>query len=194
MVMHQSSAKIKPVVIPITADMLHEAHALMPRVAVVRTKASPIDNLAGVLGEMTFAQYWLGDWRSHRVGRNKGQPDFPDIEVKASAHLYHERLHLLVREDYALKRKPRFYVQVVINVAEPHVTNVAPDTAALVCGFATTQEVDAAPLRDFGSKYGGDGGYRCRHIVLTQLHPIEQLRAAYQDGSSPLSAPSPMRR
>jgi len=192
--MHQNSAKIKPVAIPITAEMVHAAQQITPRVAVARTKASPVDTLAGVLGEMTFAQYWLGDWRSHRVGRNKGQPDFPDIEVKASAHPYHERLHLLVREDYALKRKPRFYVQVVINVAEPQATDVGPDTLALVCGFATAEEVDAAPLRDFGSRYGGDGGYRCRHIVLTKLHPIEQLRAAYEDAPNPLSAPGPMRR
>jgi hypothetical protein len=192
--MQEISAKVKPVVIPITAEMVHEAQQIAPRVAVARTKASPIDDLAGVLGEMTFAQYWLGDWHQHRVGRNKGQPDFPDIEVKASAYPYRESLHLLVRQSYALERKPRFYVQVVINVAEPHVTDIAPETLALICGFATTQEVDAAPLRDFGSKYGGDGGYRCRHIVLTKLHPIERLRAAYDDSPNPLSVPDPTRR
>lgn len=170
---------MKPATIHITQDMLDTAHALAPRVAVARTKASPIDVLAGILGEMAFAQFWFGDWRRHSVGRNKGQPDFPGIEVKASARPYHERLHLLVREDYALKRKPRFYVQVIINVPDPSSEGVAPGTVALICGFATSHEVDAAPLRDFGSKYGGDGGYRCRHIALTQLHPIEQLRAQY---------------
>lgn len=176
---------MKPAPIHITQDMLDAAHALAPRVAVARTKASPIDTLVGILGELAFAQYWLGDWRRHRVGRNKGQPDLPDIEVKASARPYHERLHLLVREDYALKRKPRFYVQIIINVAAPNVTAIPPGTQALLCGFATAEEVDAAPADDYGSKFGGAGGYRCRHIALTQLHPIEQLREQYFGNACP---------
>ncbi len=31
---------------------------------------------------------------------------------------------------------------------------------AYLCGFATAESVDNAPLKDFGSKLGGAGGYK----------------------------------
>ena len=100
----------------ITQEMIDEAKRLIPNTKVERTVASNIDTLTGHLGEFAFAQYLFGNWRKHQVGRNKGATDFENIEVKTSAFPFAENLHLLVREDYALKRKPKYYVQVILDV------------------------------------------------------------------------------
>jgi len=161
--------------VTITADMLREARAWAPRVKIQRTVASRIDALTGVLGEMAFAQFLFADWRRHQLGANKGKADFDTLEVKASAFPFSPKLHLLVREDYARSRKPLCYVQVIIDISA-RALDVPAGTQAVLCGYATCEEVDAAPLKDFGSKFGGDGGYRCHYLPVLRLHPIEDLR------------------
>src|SRR4030042_6991654 len=100
----------------VTEEMIIEAKKLISSVKVHRTIASQIDTLTGILGEFAFAQFFYGDWRQHRVGINKGQVDFGNIEIKTSAFPFRESLNLLVREDYAYKRKPAFYVQIILDV------------------------------------------------------------------------------
>jgi hypothetical protein len=162
--------------VTITAEMLAEARTLAREVSMRRTKASPVDALAGVLGEMAFAQYLYGDWRRHELRTNKGKADFDTIEVKASAFPFSTRLHLLVREDYAAKRKPLCTVQIVLDVKDAHAGDIPIGTQAILCGFATSEEIDAAPLKDFGSKQGSAGGYRCRYIAIGNLHPVSALK------------------
>ena len=161
--------------ITITAEMISEAERLIPTTQVTRTRASAIDTLTGHLGEMAFAQYYFGDWRKHRLGQNKGEEDFPNIEIKTSAFPFSTKLHLLVREDYAAKRKPKYYVQIIIDVINAHAETIPTGTNAIICGFATSAEIDSAPLKDFGSKFGSSGGYKCRHIALEHLHPTEGI-------------------
>jgi len=165
----------------ITQEMLDEANRLIPATKVERTIASKIDTLTGHLGEFVVAQFLFGNWRQHRVGKNKGETDFSDIEVKTSAFPFSESLHLLVREDYAKKRKPKFYVQVVLDVDSETATTLSPHTKALLCGYATAEEVDAAPLKDFGTKFGNNGGYRCHYIPITRLHHIQKLKKLYSN-------------
>ena len=159
----------------ITQEMIDEAIRLIPFTKVKRTIASAVDTLAGHLGEFAFAQYYFGDWKMHRVGKNKGETDFPDIEIKTSAFPFSNKLNLLVREDYAAKRKPAYYVQIIIDVDSKSVQEIQPHTKAILCGYATASEVDAAPLKDFGNKLGGAGGYKCRYISVMKLHPIREL-------------------
>jgi hypothetical protein len=170
--------------IRLTAEMLEEARALEPGIRVYRTQASEIDTLAGALGEFAFASWFSGDWHVHEVGKNIGAVDFKGIvEVKTSAFPFSDRLNLLVREDYALKRQPPLYVQVIIDVLSTKASDISVGTEAVISGFAYSKEVDVAPLRDFGSKSGGKGGYRCRYIQIRDLHPIEELREAFQKHS-----------
>lgn len=167
--------------IVLTAEMIEEARGLEPGIRVHRTQASSIDTLAGALGEFAFASWFANDWRAHEVGKNIGAVDFRGIvEVKTSAFPFSDTLNLLVREDYALKRKPPLYVQVIVNVASKKASNITPGTEAVISGFAYSEEVDAAPLRDFGSKYGGRGGYRCRYIQIRDLHPMADFQEAFQ--------------
>ena len=163
----------------ITPEMIAAANDLVNQVKVNRTIASKIDTLSGILGEFAFAQYFFGDWRKHRVGDNKGEVDFADIEIKTSAFPFSLRLNLLVREDYAKKRKPPFYVQVIIDVASTKADKVEPGTKAFICGFASSTEIDAAPKRDFGSKIGSSGGYQCHHICIADLHAMDEFAEAY---------------
>ena len=164
----------------LTSEMIDDATRLVPAAKVHRTTASKIDTLTGYLGELAFAQYFFGDWQRHRVGQNKGEADFPDIEVKTSAFPFRETLNLLVREDYAKKRKPPFYVQVIVAVDSPKADRIKPGTLAHICGYASADAVDRSPLKDFGSKFGGRGGYRCHYIMIRDLHPIEEFNEAYR--------------
>lgn len=164
--------------VTITEEMMMAARPLAREVAMRRTKSSAVDALAGVLGEMTFAQFLYGDWRRHELRNNKGKSDFGTIEIKASAFPFSTKLHLLVREDYAEKRKPLCTVQIVLNVKDARAGDIPINTQAILCGFATSAEIDAAPLKDFGSKLGGAGGYRCRYIPITKLHPMTELNFA----------------
>jgi hypothetical protein len=159
----------------ITEEMLSEAVRLIPATKVNRTIASHIDTLSGHLGEFVFAAYMFGDWELHRVGHNKGEADFDDYEVKTSAFPLNDKLHLLVREDYARKRKPAYYVQIILDIKDTKAATIPPHTCAYLCGYATAEEVDKAPLKDFGSKLSTEGGYRCHYIPITQLKPVEEL-------------------
>lgn len=164
--------------VTVTEEMMGEARSLAREVAMRRTKASAVDALAGVLGEMAFAQFLYGDWRRHELRSNKGKADFGTIEVKTSAFPFSMKLHLLVREDYAQKRKPLCTVQIVLDMKDARAGDIPIGTQAVLCGFATSDEIDAAPLKDFGSKLGGAGGYRCRYIPITKLHPMTELNFA----------------
>jgi len=160
----------------ITQPMLDEALSLIEEVKVKRTKASDIDTLTGIIGEFVFAQFYYNDWKLHMVGKNKGDVDFPDIEIKTSSFPFNKNLNLLVREDYALKRKPKYYVQIIIDVTERRANSIPVGTKAYICGYASSNEVDKGIKKDMGSKYGGSGGYLCHCIPIIDLHPISELK------------------
>lgn len=159
--------------------MVDEAKALIEKVRVYRTQASEIDTLTGILGEFIFAQYFYNDWTKNRVGKNKGEINFYDVEIKTSAFPFSNKLHLLVREDYAKKRKPPFYIQIIISVENPKANDILPGTKAYICGFATAEDLDSASLKDFGSKYGKKGGYKCHYIPITKLNPMDEFGRRY---------------
>lgn len=165
--------------VEITDDMLRKARELEVEVRVHRTQASPVDTLTGILGEFVFAQWLYNDWRMNQVGNNKGCVDFTDIvvEVKSSAVPMSNKLHLLVREDYAEKRKPNYYVQVIISIQDSKKPVIVPGTKAYLVGWATSEEVDKAILRDMGTKSGEKANYQCRCIPIVQLRSMEELRA-----------------
>lgn len=163
-----------PVRVLIDAEMLHAAELAKGLLHVNRTIASPVDTLTGILGEMVWAQHYFGDWRKHNLIRNKGQADFQSIEIKTSAFRFNPKLNLLVREEYSKKRKPKYYVQIIIDT-EPRQPKILPDTPAYICGFATADQVEQAPLRQETKKGGGSAGYRTKFIPILKLHPIQEL-------------------
>jgi hypothetical protein len=157
--------------------MIEDAKKRSPSIQVHRTKTSNFDTIFGVIGEYCFAQWLFGEWESHSKLDTKGQADFFNrIEVKTSAFPFSEKLNLLVREDYAKKRKPDFYVQTIIDLPKRYVQELPEDLKCILAGYATAEEIDNAPLKDFGSKYGGPGGYKCRYIPISELKPIDNLR------------------
>lgn len=162
--------------IEITAEMLAAAESAVPEVRVHRTIASPIDTVAGLVGELAFAEWFLGDWKAHDLYNTKGKPDFLErIEIKTSAFPFRDTLNLLVREDYAAKRKPECYVQVIIDTPQPYVKQLEPGWLCRISGWATSEEVDRAPRRDFGRKGGGAGGYLCHYIQIRNLHSMDEF-------------------
>ncbi len=170
--------KTYPVII-ITQEMINEAKKFIESVKVNRTVASKIDTLTGILGEFAFAQYMYNDWRKNRVGKNKGDVDFVDIEIKTSAFPFRDTLNLLVREDYALKRKPPYYVQIILDVKDKRADKIIAGTKAFIAGWATSNEVDKAPKRDFGSKLSKYGGYKCFYIQIKNLQPMSTFKTEY---------------
>jgi len=165
--------------IVITQEMIDEANKLINKVKVNRTIASKIDTLTGILGEFAFAQYMYNDWKKNRVGENKGDVNFKDIEIKASAFPFSESLNLLVREDYAQKRKPPFYVQIIIDVNSNKADKIEKNTKAYIAGWATAKEIDSAPKKDFGSKLSDSGGYKCFYIQIKNLHEMNTFKKDY---------------
>lgn len=163
-----------PVRVVIIAEMLRAAELVASLAHINRTIASPVDTLTGVLGEMVWAQYYFGSWQKHNLINNIGKNDFNQVEIKASAFRFNPHLNLLVREDYHAKRKPKYYVQVIIDV-DPKNPRIVPDTNAFICGFATGDEIDRAPLRQEKSKRGGAAGFRTRYIPILNLHPIREF-------------------
>ncbi len=155
--------------------MILEAEKLIPQTDIKRTKASKIDTLTGNLGEFVFAEYFFGDFRKHNVGKNKGKTDFSGIEVKTSVFPFNPKLNLLVREDYAQKRKPDFYVQIIIDTENSKAENILPGTKAYLCGFADNKQVDNSPKKDFGSKLSEKGGYESHFISILELKPMAFL-------------------
>lgn len=157
----------------ITEDMLAHAVSVEGLLRINRTRASSIDTLTGALGELAFADWFLGDWRLHDLTSTKGQIDFLNaIEVKTSAFPFSEHLNLLVRSDYADVRSPKVYVQNIICTSDRRARQIIPGTNCRLAGWATHEEVVSAPLKDFGSKFGGPGGYSCHHIKIMNLHPM----------------------
>ncbi len=163
-----------PIVI-VSQEMINFATQHVADCQIRRTQTSPVDTLTGHLGELCFAQYYYGDWQHNYIGKNAGQEDFKDIEVKCSYFQMSLRLHLLVRHEYTTVRKPRATVQVILDRID-HAQDIPAGTRAYICGYATSPEVDAAPVKDWGSKMGSQGGYLCHGIELGQLHPISELR------------------
>jgi hypothetical protein len=163
--------------IVITSEMIESAKLIEETVRVRRTQNSLLDSLVGIIGEYVFAHYMTGNYENNSILDNKGKPDFGDIEVKTSAHPFRENLNLLVREDYAEKRKPAKYVQIIIDIEHKQITDIEPGTIAYICGFATSHQIDSAKKKDFGSKLAGRkmGGYKCYYIPLKKLTPMSEF-------------------
>jgi len=163
--------------IPISRGMLDYASEASKVTAVKRTIASPFDTLAGLLGELVFAEYIYNDFTQHNLYDTKGKADFfNEIEIKTSAFPFRENLNLLVRSDYAKKRKPLYYIQIILDIPSRNSKKIDIDTNGIICGYATSKDIDRAPLRDFGSKFGGYGGYECHFIPINRLKPIREVK------------------
>ncbi|GAB4332979.1 MAG: hypothetical protein Kow0037_11010 [Calditrichia bacterium] len=169
----------KRIQIILTREMVQTAKRQIEQVRVVRDQASAVDTLTGILGEYVFALYFYGDWRFNRVTQNRGKSDFPHIEIKTSAFPYSDKLNLLVREEYASRREPPFYVQIIIDTPNARPSDIQPGMRALIAGFATHEEVSGAPLGEFGAKEGFSGNYLCHYIPLSRLHPMNEFPTAY---------------
>jgi len=166
-------------IVVVTEEMINNALTMLEKVRVNRTVASKIDTLTGIIGEYVFAQYFYGDWKINNVGKNKGKVDFENIEIKTSSFPFNENLNLLVREDYAAKRKAPFYIQIILDVESSKAEQIKPNTKAYICGWATAQEVDAAMVKDMGSKLSTTGGYQCRCIPIKELHSMDDFKSNY---------------
>ncbi len=174
-------------IIEISKEMISHCKKAIPSVQVHRTKTSPFDTLGGLLGELAFAEWYMGDWRNHDIYNTRGRADFfGEIEIKTSIFPFSNRLNLLVREDYANKRKPKFYIQIIISIENRYKRDIDPGTKAILSGFASSDQIDKAPLRDFGSKFGNSGGYKCRYIPIKNLELMSKFKSAYNKSNEKL--------
>jgi hypothetical protein len=70
-------------------------------------------------------------------------------------------------------------VQIIIDVKDSKAVEIFENTKAYIAGWATAEEVDSAPKRDFGSKLGELGGYKCFYIPIKQLRPMSIFKTQY---------------
>jgi len=165
----------------ISQQVIDVAFSKQVTARVHRTQASKLDVIYGLIGEYCFAEWFFGEWTTHSNVDTRGRIDFLDvIEIKTSAFPFSSALNLLVREDYARVRRPKVYVQTIINTPKAQYSEVEEGLECILAGFAFRDEVDRAPLKDFGAKQGYKGGYQCRFIKISDLHPVDDLRTLIQ--------------
>ena len=167
-------------IINLTQEIIDEAITLAQLLKMNRTIASNIDTVTGILGEFVFAEYFYGDWKTNKVGKNIGQEDFKYIEIKTSTFPFRDSLNLLVREDYARKRKPPFYIQIILDLHTNNIKEFIPGVKAYISGWATSKDVINSPLKDFGSKFGSKSGYKCHFIQISNLNKMSTFKLAYE--------------
>jgi hypothetical protein len=169
---------VRPSII-ISQDIFDEANRFADVTRVSRTQASKHDTLTGNLGELVFAQYFFGDFRRHLLGQTKGKTDFPNIEIKTSAHPFRETLHLPIRIDYEERRRPPFYVLVILDVEKPK----SPPQAgckAILCGYCSWEEA-----RQHGREIqfaAENGGFACLCVPMKFLHPMGKFLGSIGGG------------
>lgn len=139
-----------------------------------RTQESNIDTEIGIMGELIFAQWLYGDYLKGNslaeIEHNFGQVDFEGrYEIKASAHKFSWKLHLPVRQDYAEKRKPLYYVQVLFDTDKP-VISVYTD--ALIIGWCSS----AVALDREPETMGRVTSFKCYLTPFSDLLPMHDLK------------------
>lgn len=164
--------------IKLRQEHIIEAKSHEEEVRVRRTQASDYDSLTGNLGEVIFAEWHLGDFRNHNLGKTKGKLDFDHIEIKTSAFPFSEKLHLKVREDYYEKRHPPIYVQIIISVKNAGLMP-AVDDIAYICGFCSHRYLHKHGIcKEETNRHGEFIGYRCMNLRITELADMAYFRDA----------------
>lgn len=155
-----------------------------------RTRASPADAYIGTLGELVWAQLRYGSYAGFDTLHSQGKVDDHGsvnplepiveigikieigIEIKTSKTRVSPHSHLMVREDYARRRQPDFYVLVLI----PHTQAPSAERDAFVCGWASHAEVIARPpIERISTHTGRTQGFRCYEVAAADLHPLHEL-------------------
>lgn len=163
--------------IKITMAMLAFAKKKEKEVNVSRTKTSPVDSLAGAIGEIAFAKWFYGDWKKNEVGLNKGRADFEGlIEVKASVYPLSNRLNLPIREDYARSRFPALYVWCCIDIPTRYNKEIRPGLYVAIVGWTTGEKAHAAPL----GYMGWVRSYQCRLTPVPELQTMQTFAKAVE--------------
>ena len=156
----------------ITDEMIQGANELVNDVQVHRTRTSPVDTLAGIIGEFAFAEWYYGDWRKNEVGETIGRPDFEDrIEVKTSVFPLSSRLNLPIREDYAISRQPDYYIWCCIDVPSKFEKEILLGREVAIVGWATGEDAHSAPLGNMGWVQS----YRCHLTPVPDLRPMGEF-------------------
>lgn len=163
--------------IKITKAMLGFARKMEKDVKVLRTKTSPVDSLAGVIGELAFAQWFYGTWKKNEVGINKGNADFEGlVEVKTSVFPLSNDLNLPIREDYAKSRCPPLYVWCCIDVPSRHDKQIRPGLEVAIVGWTTGKKAHSAPLRNMGWV----SSYKCHLTPVPELEVMKGFANAFE--------------
>ena len=161
--------------IKIDAALRARALAEVPARQMRRTRASPADAYLGILGELAWAVWRYGDAAQFDTLGTKGQVDdaLSGVEIKTSKTRVDVRSHLMVREDYAQKRRAAFYVLALVPFAQAD----GAETDVFLCGWATHDELVARPPVERVSRHTGKPqGYKCYEILCADLHGMRELR------------------
>ena len=162
--------------VAITQEMIDAAEKLRKQVTVHRTKTSPVDTDAGIHGEFAFAQWFYGDWQHNEVGETKGKVDFDGrIEVKTSVFPLNPKLNLPVREDYARRRTPEFYVWCCLDVPSARDKRIIPGREIAIVGWVNGVMAHSNTPQTMGWM----SSYKCHLTPVWMMHPMGSFRTAY---------------
>lgn len=165
----------------ITEELFQEAKRLIPQIQLQNDRANEFDALTGTVGELAFAQWFYGDFRSHSVGRNFGKSDFEGIEVKTSLHTLTSARHLIAKASYVETRPAAFYVQCFCNSSTPRRGPLIGDTVFVAGWLAKEQLLNLGRENWEVTRDGENTGIRTLRVPLPRLNPMEEFKEAYQD-------------
>jgi hypothetical protein len=70
-------------------------------------------------------------------------------------------------------------VQILLDIPK-EIKEIKAGMKAILIGYAVHEQVDEAPLKDFGSKLGGQAGYKCHYVPFNKLLPMDLLEFSKQ--------------
>ncbi|MEP3667920.1 MAG: hypothetical protein ABJN42_14445 [Roseibium sp.] len=159
----------------ITDEMFAKGESLKAQLKVNRTQESKQDTIVGIVGELAFAQWFMGDWRLLKPAHTKGKADIADrIEIKSSAYPMSVDLNLVVREDYAEKRQPEAYVQMILDTPAGG-ASIEPGMTCFVTGWTVHDRVIQDPPEYLKSQKNKRTGYKSYLVPIPELRPMSSF-------------------
>lgn len=166
----------------ITQEMLEEAKKHVSAIQLHNDRANLHDSLTGSIGEIAFAKWRFEDLYAHNIGKNFGNGDFDEIEIKTSLTLFSCRMHLIAKESYVRDHPSTIYVQCFISSRTPWRGPLIGDTV-FVAGWCDHQTLISHGFKcNETTREGKKTGIKTLRLPVSKLQPMHSLpRIANQE-------------
>jgi len=172
---HHPVPRLESPFLVITQQILEEANKHLATIQLHNDRANLYDSLTGSIGEIAFAQWMFKDLHAHNLGKNFGNGDFDEIEIKTSLTLFNHRRHLVAKESYVRDHPSTIYVQCFISSRTPWRGPLLGDTV-FIAGWTDHQTLISHGFRcNETTRSGKNTGIKTFRLPLSKLQPMHSL-------------------